>query len=49
MDKMKTIIDETDLKIGDAIEFNPENVDANGFIDACNEVISAAGMTAEEA
>ena len=49
LNKMQGLIDNTHLDIGDSIELNADGIDETGFIDACNEVIRNAKMTAEEA
>ena len=46
---MENIVANTKLDIGETIELNADGIDSTGFIDACNGVISAAGMTADEA
>ena len=44
--QMQNIIDSTDIKVGETLNMD---VDDSGFIDACNEIIRNAGMTADQA
>ena len=46
---LQNIIDNTHLDIGETISLNADNIDETGFIEACNEIIKNANMTAEEA
>jgi hypothetical protein len=46
---MQDIIANTKLDIGETIELNSDNIDTTGFLDACNEVIANANMTADQA
>lgn len=49
LNNMQELIDNTKLDIGESIELNADNIDETGFIDACNEIIRNANMTADQA
>lgn len=49
LNNMQNLIDNTKLDIGESIELNADGIDETGFIDACNEIIKNANMTAEQA
>ena len=47
--QMETAVANADLDVGEKISLDGENLDTTGFIDACNNIVSAAGMSVEEA
>lgn len=47
--QMETAVANANLDVGEKISLDGENLDTTGFIDACNNIVSAAGMSVEEA
>lgn len=49
LNDMQSLIDNTHLDIGESISLDADSIDNTGFINACNEIIKNANMTAEQA
>lgn len=47
--EMENAIDNADLDVGSKIEVNADGIDSTGFIDACNGIVDAAGMSVDQA